>query len=75
MFFRSHLLDVIDSGSPSNELGEGHYTSGVFHPGETIRIGGYFLNNSQIGSLLKMTRLGAEPKIELFSQKPCFAKS
>ena len=74
VFFRSHLADFWDPRAPSQELGEGQPTSGVYHPGERITITGYFLNNSQQGSLLKLTYL-TDAAIELTSPDPCLAKS
>jgi hypothetical protein len=55
VFFRSVLLEIVDEqvfsapGQPPS--------SGVFHPGETLRIRGFFLQNSPSGVALRLTSL------------------
>jgi len=80
VFFRAHLADFWDARAPSQELGDGQPTSGVYHPGERITITGYFLNNSRQGSLLKLTFINqtqdlTSPTIELKGPTACLAKS
>ena len=55
VFFRSHLVEIVDDRTrpAPDELP----SSGVFHPGETVRIRGFFLDNSPLGVVLRLTYL------------------
>lgn len=52
-FFRSHVLDLRDPHAPYSS--EGLPSSGVYHPGESITLSGYFLDNSALGVVARLT--------------------
>ena len=61
VFFRSHLAEIVDDHLPPapDELP----SSGVFHPGETIHVRGYFLDNSPLGVVLRLTHLAGDSAV------------
>jgi len=68
VFFRSHLLEIVDrhlAPAPNNIP-----SSGVFHPGETLHIRGYFLENSGLGIVLRLTRL-VDSSVVILGVDPC----
>ena len=75
VFFKAHITDFYDPLAPSKELGVGQPTSGVYHPSETITLTGFFLNNSRLGAIMKMTHMSADPVLELYSNGPCVPKN
>jgi len=55
VFFRAHLVEIVDEHLPAAP--DGLPSSGVFHPGETVRIRGFFLDSSPAGAVLRLTHL------------------
>lgn len=71
VFFRSHLLDLRD---PHVDPGvQGLPSSGVFHPGEVITLGGFFLDNSALGVVARLTSL-QDPAQVVRGGEACQAK-
>jgi hypothetical protein len=72
VFFRSHLLDFLDPLAPS--LHSGMPSATLYHPGESITIEGYFLDNSALGVIPILTSI-LDPAQVVRGQLPCQAKS
>lgn len=72
VFFRSHFLEISSPGPPNNLTGLP--TAGVYHPGEDVTLKGYFLDNSELGAVIRLTRI-LDPAEVILSLEACRPKS
>ena len=64
VFFRSHLVELVDTYDPPDPIHPADLpTTGVFHPGEDLVIAGYFLDNSALGVVVRLTHLQDSTKV------------
>ena len=55
VFIRSHLAEIVDAHARPDPTGLP--TSGVYHPDEDLTIIGFFLDNSALGAVVRLTQL------------------
>lgn len=75
VYFKSHIELIVDDHSPAALLNDTMQPEvGVYHPGESVHLQGFFLNNSRQGSLLKLTSL-ADANVEVIGNSVCSPRS